>query len=443
MPDRTVVLVPRRSNPERDRLWAWARRFWEAQVGLEIFEGWHRKEEGPFNRSAALNRAAAAAGDWDVAVIIDADVVVAPRMVEGAIARAVRTGGPVLAYTERHHLTPLGTNEVLQRDPAGVNMAAAPGAWRRWTRGRMRGSCSSCHAVTRDLWEAVGGFDEGFSGWGYEDIAFTVATETLSGQGLFKIPGILFHLWHAVSAENQPAAPTVVANKARCDRYIAARGDAAAMQRVVPALVGVGAGGTMTPLAPEPPEPGFAYWGVELAYCRDTYNHSGENERTVEIPIARWFVGDRQGEGLEVGNVLAHYGPIGHRVIDRYEAGAGIIRQDVLRYRRPADWVVSVSTLEHVRWDEAQRHPDGSVQALEHLHGLLRPGGRMLVTVPMGWQPFLDAAILDGRLPVKPERQCTLVRDGDGWRQTEHLCHLRYAASTIWAESVWVGEFSA
>lgn len=196
------------------------------------------------------------------------------------------------------------------------------------------------------------------------------------------------------------------------------------------------------------PSEKFSYWGEPLEYCRAAYNHSGENERAVEIPVARRFLAGRSsslGGGLEVGNVLAHYGPAPWTVVDRWEPGHGGLAIDLFDYHVPHDWIVSISTLEHVRWDEPDqgRHPDGPVRALGHLWGLLRPGGAMLVTTPMGWHPFWDSAVLDGRLPVEPRRQCTLVRDGAGWRQTEHLCHLRYAASTIWAESVWVAEFQA
>jgi len=192
-----------------------------------------------------------------------------------------------------------------------------------------------------------------------------------------------------------------------------------------------------------PPER-FYYWDVELEYCRDAYNHSGENERAVEIPIARWFIGQRgsAGGGLEIGNVLSHYMRAPWTVIDRYEPGRHLA-MDLFDYHQDHDWVVSISTLEHVRWDEPDqgRHPDGPVNALRHLWELVRPGGAMLVTTPMGWHPFWDSAVLDGRLPVTPTRQATFVRDGSGWRQTRRLEHRRYAATSIWAESVWVGEF--
>ena len=232
MPERVVVLVPRRDgDPERDGIWAWVRRYWETQVGLDIFEG-HDGIWGdvtPFNRSLAINRAAEAAGDWDVAVIIDGDVILDHRQVHGCVAKTLSTGTIGLAYTERDQLTAQGTPQILAMNPEVLDLRTAPRVWRKWVRGRLRGSCSSCNTVTRDLWDRVGGFDESFVGWGYEDIAWRVASETLAGKEMFKIPGVLFHLWHTVSAGNQPTSPTMLANKALCDRYLAARWNAVAI----------------------------------------------------------------------------------------------------------------------------------------------------------------------------------------------------------------------
>ena len=76
-------------------------------------------------------------------------------------------------------------------------------------------------------------------------------------------------------------------------------------------------------------------------------------------------------------------------------------------------------------------------------------GRAIVVNLPgstAGAVECLDA-ILDGRLPIKPIRQCTIVRAPDSnpveWVQTNGLTHRRYAASSIWAESVWVAEFAA
>lgn len=179
----------------------------------------------------------------------------------------------------------------------------------------------------------------------------------------------------------------------------------------------------------------FTYWGDELDYFDHLHNTTRLNERAVEVPIASRFVGP--GDGLEVGNVLSNYRPITHRVVDRYDPA--VENLDVFDITGRYDWIVAISTIEHVRWDEDPKHPDGAGDALRHLIGLLKPQGRMLVTVPFGWQPFLDSEILDGKFDLT--RECSLVRDGDGWVQTEQVEHRRYAATTAWAESVWVAEW--
>jgi hypothetical protein len=44
------------------------------------------------------------------------------------------------------------------------------------------------------------------------------------------------------------------------------------------------------------------------------------------------------------------------------------------------------------------QEPDKTVRALEHLRGLLAPGGILLVTVPLGYKPHLDAHVREGRM---------------------------------------------
>jgi SAM-dependent methyltransferase len=183
----------------------------------------------------------------------------------------------------------------------------------------------------------------------------------------------------------------------------------------------------------------FTYWGADLSYCDHAYNSSRYNERAVEIPIVERFIEGRTGDGLEVGNVLAHYGSSGHRVVDLYELGAGVDNVDLFAISGAYDWVVSISTVEHVAHDTEPRHPGGAVGALPYLASLLRPGGAMIATVPMGHHPHLDRVLLAGS--VGASRSCTLVRDGDGWTQTDALRWEPYGKSTLWAESVWVGEW--
>lgn len=183
----------------------------------------------------------------------------------------------------------------------------------------------------------------------------------------------------------------------------------------------------------------FFYHGVELALFSEPYNNAGLNERAVEIPVIRHCL-KRYGSILELGNVLGHYKDAPERVvIDPWEEAEGVINQDVFAIAGPWDQIVSISAVEHVRWDEEPREDGGSIEAIEHLRSLLNPGGQLTVTFPTGYNPPLDEWAASGATGAT--RACTLVRDMDGWRQTPEIEIRPYALMQPWAEAVWIGEF--
>jgi len=180
----------------------------------------------------------------------------------------------------------------------------------------------------------------------------------------------------------------------------------------------------------------FDYWGQPLEVVNHLYNCTWLNERGVELAV--WQHWRRDLPTLEVGNVLSHYEPFPHDVIDRYEVGVGVSNIDVFDVAGRWPQVVSISTLEHVRWDEEPRVDGGSARALEHLRSCAA-GGRMLVTVPTGWNGPLDEWLTAGQTGAS--RAATFVRDGESWRQTDEVEIRPYGLSQPWAESVWIGEF--
>ena len=124
----------------------------------------------------------------------------------------------------------------------------------------------------------------------------------------------------------------------------------------------------------------FPLLGHELPYTFARYNNTFRNERTVEVSVAQWFLGQgRVGRMLEVGNVLGHYGIDGHDILDRYETIRGVINADVVGFTsaEPYDTIVSISTLEHVGWDETPRSPERAVAAFENLQALAAERGRV------------------------------------------------------------------
>lgn len=141
---------------------------------------------------------------------------------------------------------------------------------------------------------------------------------------------------------------------------------------------------------------GFDWRGHRLPLFDHPYNDTLRNERALEIPIALDFLARGHGRVLEVGNVLGHYFTAeqlpGRLIADRHERAPGVHSLDVFDLAGEFDTIVTISTLEHVRWDEPDvaRNPFGGVAALLYLRGLLAPGGSMLATWE-GWHnPELD-----------------------------------------------------
>jgi SAM-dependent methyltransferase len=175
----------------------------------------------------------------------------------------------------------------------------------------------------------------------------------------------------------------------------------------------------------------FTYQGRPYACFLHTYNSTWSNERAVEIPIVWAAVqGVAGGRVLEVGNVLPHYFAAGHEVIDKFEQGAAVRNEDVATFRSEVryDLIVSISTLEHVGWDEQPHDPAKIGRALLNLRDHLAPGGRLLVTLPLGYNPSLDAQLAAGSLPFS--RCDYLKREGLlRWRQAawEEVAGASYA----------------
>lgn len=178
------VIVPYRAdNGHRDRLWAFLRtHYW---AGFDITIGHHH--DGPFNRAKAVNRAAQ--GDWDVAVIADADTWVPHDQLDQAVQTAQLTGCLTTAFTMVAELTKQCTRTILftQSLTACTDIGKV--------RDGELDTQSSIIVVTRDLWDRIGGMDERFNGWGGEDNAFWKAAH-LHSKTPIRIPGYAYHLWH-------------------------------------------------------------------------------------------------------------------------------------------------------------------------------------------------------------------------------------------------------
>lgn len=213
---RTVILVPYRPDGgRRDQLWTFTRAWLEARhPDCQIYVG--ASPEGLFNRSAAINSAAKEAGDWDVAVICDSDTVVPAAQLEEAVTTADRTGLLVSALTRVVELTRESTDPLL----AGTDIDADLSRLKKVkTRTKDDMTQSSVLAVPRRLWDAVGGFDEEFCGWGCEDNAFWLAATVFGGGDPLRVEGSAYHLWHELASKIKLFDPVFRSNFWRLRHY--------------------------------------------------------------------------------------------------------------------------------------------------------------------------------------------------------------------------------
>ena len=186
---------------------------------------------------------------------------------------------------------------------------------------------------------------------------------------------------------------------------------------------------------------------LQLVYNR--HNITWANERCLELALARRFLEWVPAERvLEVGNVTPHYFGGGHTVVDKYEPGA--LQVDIVDFEsdRRFDLILSVSTFEHIAFDEAggAEEPEAVAAkiraALDRCLALLAPGGTFAITVPSGYNPALDEMIAAGDL--RCDRATWFKRfPRRVWREVgrEEGLRCRYGSPYPFANGVMLGEW--
>lgn len=193
------------------------------------------------------------------------------------------------------------------------------------------------------------------------------------------------------------------------------------------------------------------YRGTSLPLVYAGHNVTWANERCVELALARALMaGVPPGSLLEVGHVSPHYFRGGHLVVDKYEPGS--VQVDIVDFA-PAgrfDLILSISTFEHIAFDEPGEPAEPEAvaakvsAALDRCRSLLAPSGLLAITVPLGYNPALDAMIAAGELGW--DRATWFKRFPQRhWRQVSRaeavLC--RYGTPHAFANAILLAEWDA
>lgn len=130
-----------------------------------------------------------------IIVFNDADSIVPLSQLYEAGSLAHRKPGLVFAYDLYVRLSERGTADFI----GGSNLDDCASERTIAQSGSM-----GCVAISRACFNEVGGFDENYLGWGYEDLDFASRCNTLWPNR--RVMGPLYHLWHGErNADDSPA----------------------------------------------------------------------------------------------------------------------------------------------------------------------------------------------------------------------------------------------
>ena len=120
-----------------------------------------------------------------VVVFCDADTITPPEQIRSAVELALAEPGLVYGYDLYLRLG----------EPATVRMLDPTSAYWPTPERQIVGSASmGCAAIRCDAFDELGGFDERYVGWGYEDVE--LANRAGARWPIRRVAGVCFHLWH-------------------------------------------------------------------------------------------------------------------------------------------------------------------------------------------------------------------------------------------------------
>lgn len=166
----------------------------------------------------------------------------------------------------------------------------------------------------------------------------------------------------------------------------------------------------------------FIFQKTVYHYFYHLYNGTWSNERSVEIPII-WKIlqQNKNKKILEIGNVLSHYFNINHDVLDKYEKAPNVINEDIVNFNPVTkyDLIVSISTFEHIGWDEAPREPKKVYHSIEKVKKILNKNGMAIITIPFGYNLDMDQLLLAKIIKFSKQYYLKKISQNNDWVEVD------------------------
>jgi len=166
-------------------------------------------------------------------------------------------------------------------------------------------------------------------------------------------------------------------------------------------------------------------------------------ERVVEVPFIIDFLKENKYEDkkvLEVGNVLSHYFKFKHKIVDKYEKETYVDNVDIVDFNpgEKYDIVISISTVEHIGYDEPIKEVGKSKRAIHKIIDLLNNNGIALITVPLGYNPEIDSIVRNSEIVFSKRYFLKRISRLNLWEETklEEAMNYKYGSKYQFANAV-------
>jgi len=186
----------------------------------------------------------------------------------------------------------------------------------------------------------------------------------------------------------------------------------------------------------------FLYEGESMRYFCHDYNTTWINERAVEVPIILDYIRQHRHERiLEVGSVLTHYTHVAWDVLDKFEKRNRTINEDIETFKpsKKYDFIVCISTLEHIGFDDDIVDPVKISRALNNIKkNCLTENGTMVATIPIGYNKALDKSIFSKQVVFDKMFYLKKISRYNNWEQTDEksVMNLKYGTPFLSANGI-------
>jgi len=186
----------------------------------------------------------------------------------------------------------------------------------------------------------------------------------------------------------------------------------------------------------------FEVDGKRYHYLINQYN-AVLGERVVEVPFIIDFLKKNKYEEkkvLEVGNVLSHYFKFKHKIVDKYEKETYVDNVDIVDFNpgEKYDIIISISTVEHIGYDEPIKEVGRSKRAIQKIIDLLNNNGIALITVPLGYNPEIDSIVRNNEIEFSKRYFLKRMSRLNLWEETklEEAMNYKYGSKYQAANAV-------